>query len=303
MFRFRICRVAPVVAVISVVAASPLLPTAVQAIDTGAIKNSASAAIGLNPSALARIQRRQEAGLAACMKKQGFEYFVEGASVPQDALDGGFANRRAFVDKYGYGIATLVTPPKKGEQNKNVAYTAKLSTSDMRAYNIAFFGSPTPPANANSFEAFGPKSCVVVVNAEVYGDLGKLQQGLDKYAEVGRRVNADSSVIRTMREWSACRKKAGYSYSSDSEVEPDFTAKLNKLFTGSNALGIPDLGSIDVAGLEKLKRVERATAKADWDCSKAHLGTRDKVAAAAEKKFIAENQGIINDLKKVFAVK
>jgi hypothetical protein len=285
------------------VGASALLENPARAIDTGGVKESAGAAIGINPTSLARINRRIEEGLVACMKKQGFNYFATGIPVPQDALDGGLANRKAFVEKYGYGLATLVEPPKKGEENKNTKYTATLSKSDLRAYNVAIFGTPTPPDGQAGFDSLGAKSCFATVNKDVYGDLGKLQAGIDKYADVGRRVNADASVIKAMRDWSACMKKGGYSYAKDTDVEPDITVKLNKLFSAQTALGNPDPASVDVAGLTKLKGVERQTAKADWDCSKAHLGPRDKVATLLEKKFITENQALASELKKVFTAK
>ncbi len=285
------------------VTGSALLGSPAQAIDTGGVKESAGAAIGINPTSLARINRRVEEGLVACMKKQGFSYFATGIPVPQDALDGGLANRKAFVEKYGYGLATLVEPPKKGEEDKNTKYTATLSKSDLRAYNVAIFGTPTPPDGQAGFNSLGAKSCFATVNKAVYGDLGKLQAGIDKYTDVSRRVNADASVIKAMREWSACMKKSGYSYAKDTDVEPDLTTKLNALFTDQTALGNPDPASLDVAGLTKLKTVERQTAKTDWDCSKAHLGPRDKVATQLEKKFIAENQALANELKKVFSAK
>lgn len=306
MSRSRFSPLAPLVPLVSlaaVIAGTVFLPSSAQAIDTGGVKESAGAAVGLNPTALARINRRTEQGLVGCMKKQGFDYFADALPVPQDALDGGLGNRKAFVDKYGYGLSTLVEPPKPGERNKNTVYTSKLSPSDLRAYNVAIFGTATPPGDAAGFESLGPKSCLVVVNQAVYGDLGKLQAGLDKYADVARRVNADASVIKAMRDWSACMKKGGYSYAKDTDIEPQITEKLTKLFTAQTALGTPDPASVDVAGLNKLKTVERQTAKADWACSKAHLGQRDKVATQMEKKFIAENQPLINELKKIFTAK
>jgi hypothetical protein len=280
-----------------------ILPGSAQAIDTGGVKENAGAAIGFNATAAARIDRRTEEGLVSCMKKEGFDYFAVVSPIPADAIDGGISNRKAFVDKYGYGISTLIEPPKRGEVNKNTAYTAKLSKSDLRSYNVAIFGTPTPPDGQTGFGALGEKSCLAQVSKAVYGDLGRLQAGLDKYAEVGRRVNADAKVIKAMREWSACMKKAGYTYAKDTDVEPDLTTKVTALFSAQTALGNPDPASVDVAGLTKLKAVERQIAKADWDCSKAHLGPRDKVATQLEKKFIADNQALINDLKKVFSAK
>ena len=116
-------------------------------------------------------------------------------------------------------------------------------------------------------------------------------------------MNADTQVIKAMREWSSCMKQGGYTYAKDTEVEPALTVRFQKLFAKQSIGGGPDLDSIDVAGLNKMKTDERAIAKADWDCSKKHLAVRDKTQASLEKKFIEENRPQLDSIKKVFAAK
>ena len=277
--------------------------TPANAIDVGGVKETAGAYVGVNPTSQARLQRKQDELIATCMKKQAFQTFPNSGDIPQDALDGGLTNRKSFVDKYGYGISTLTQPPKPGTKNKNVAYVEKLSPSDLRSYNLALFGIPTAPGNDLNLGNIKPTSCVAVAFTAVYGPLQSLQGAIDKLNDIPTRVNADTQVIKAMREWSSCMKKSGYTYAKDTAVEPALIERFQKLFAKQSVAGGPDLDSIDVAGLNKMKTDERAIAKADWDCSKKHLAIRDKTQATLEKKFIEENRPDLDRIKKVFAAK
>jgi hypothetical protein len=282
----RVSRMAAVLVAGSFLAVTPLLGDgAAHAIDVGGVKESAGAYVGVNPTSQARLQRKQDELIAACMKKQAFQ-----------------TNRKSFVEKYGYGISTLTQPPKPGTKNKNVAYVEKLSPTDLRSYNIALFGVPTPGDNLN-LGNIKPTSCTAVAFTAVFGPLQSLQGAIDKLNDIPKRVNADTQVIKAMREWSNCMKQSGYTYAKDSEVEPALTVRFQKLFAKQSIAGGPDLDSIDVAGLNKMKTDERAIAKADWDCSKKHLAVRDKTQALLEKKFIEENRPQLDSIKKVFAAK
>jgi hypothetical protein len=299
----RVSRMAAVLAAGSFLAVTPLLGDgAAHAIDVGGVKESAGAYVGVNPTSQARLQRKQDELIAACMKKQAFQTFPNGADIPQDALDGGLTNRKSFVEKYGYGISTLTQPPKPGNKNKNVAYVEKLSPTDLRSYNLALFGVATPGDNLN-LGNIKPTSCTAVAFTAVYGPLQSLQGVIDKLNDIPKRVNADTQVIKAMREWSGCMKQGGYTYAKDTEIEPALNVRFQKLFAKQSIAGGPDLDSIDVAGLNKMKSDERAIANADWDCSKKHLAVRDKTQASLEKKFIEENRPQLDSIKKVFAAK
>jgi hypothetical protein len=288
----------------SFLAVAPILSaTSAHAIDVGGVKESAGAYVGVNPTSQARLQRKQDELVAACMKKQAFQAFPNGADVPQDALDGGLTNRKSFVDKYGYGISTLTQPPKPGSKNKNVAYVEKLSPTELRSYNLALYGIPTTPGNDLNLGNIKPTSCIAVAFSAVYGPLQSLQGAIDKLNDIPTRVNADTQVIKAMREWSSCMKQSGYTYAKDTEIEPALNLRFQKLFAKQSVAGGPDLESVDVAGLNKMKTDERAIAKADWDCSKKHLAIRDKIQATLEKKFIEENRPQLDQIKKVFAAK
>ena len=272
------------------------------AIDTGGNKDSVESFLGINSTGINRLQRRQEESIAQCMKKEGFEYYPEALPIPADAADGGVSNRKAFVDRYGYGIATLITPPAKGSKSKNQAYLEKLSKADKHAYYIALSGfDPAAPSGDANTAGLSSKTCTGKMAAALFGDLAKVQALFTKFEELQKRVDANAKVVKAQRDWSACMKKSGYTYTKDSDVETDLNAKLGKLYKSQpgSILGAPDPASIDVPGLAGLKKQELATAKVDWDCSKQHLGVRDQVSAELQKKFIAENQAALAAIKLV----
>lgn len=302
--RSRTTRLALFLAAGPLLAMTPLLGnSSAQAIDVGGVKESVGAYVGVNPTSQARLQRKQDELVATCMKKQAFETFPNSVDIPQDALDGGLTNRKSFVDKYGYGISTLTQPPKAGSKNKNVAYVEKLSPSDLRSYNLALYGVPTVPGNDVNLGNIKPTSCIAIAFTGVYGPLQRLQGVIDKVNDLPTRVNADTQVIKAMRDWSGCMKKSGYTYNKDTDVEPALSARFQKLFAKQSIAGGPSLDSVDVAGLDKMKNDERAIAKTDWECSTKFLAIRDKTQAALEKKFIAENRPALDDVKKIFAAK
>lgn len=290
-------------ALLAVVVFAPFVSTHnALAMDTGSNKDSIENYLGLDASGLTRLQRRQEESIAVCMKKEGFSYFPENGDIPADAVDGGVSNRKSFVEKYGYGISTLVNPPTAGSKSKNQAYVGKLSSADKRAYNVALIGGDPEKVNGNDLSALNPKTCIAKVTAQLFGDLGKLQGLFAKYSDVQKRIDASPKVVRAMRDWSGCMKKSGYTYVKDSDVGTDLQSKLTKLYkTPPSGLGAPDNSTIDTPGLAALKKQELATAGVDFDCSKKYLPVRDQVSGELQKKFIAENQAGVDQFKKVLS--
>jgi hypothetical protein len=255
------------------------------AIDTGGA-NEVSSAVGLNATTNARLNRKFEQKIAECMKGQAFSYTVVGTGLPADAADGGTSNREAYVKKYGYGISTFFDAAKKPQPDANNAYVAKLSKSDQKAYQLALLGFD-PASNADPNAQFTPKSCVGKAFA-ILGDPTSVQNLIAKVNGLTTRANSDAKVVKALREWSSCMKGAGFTYAKDTDVEPDLLKRLQKVYpTDPSQIGAAN--SFDAAGLSKLQKLERDTAKADWDCTKKHLSVRDKVLSQLNKNFLTEN--------------
>ena len=279
------------------------------AMETGSSADSVEGYLGISGSGVSRLTRRLEEGLAACMKKEGFVYTPQSNSIPADALDGGATDRKTYVDKYGYGISTLIQPPNKHKKDPNAVYLAALSKADRHSYYIALTGSDpekvgTAPASPIGFD---PKSCVGTITSGVFGNMLAVQALVTKYNDVDKRISANTDVVRAMRDWSACMKKGGFTYTKDGDVRADLNARLAKL-SGSSTRGqggalFGGNDSIDVPGLKKLQTDELALSKVDWECSKTDLGVRDKVARELRKTFIDENKAALEPLKKVFGGK
>jgi hypothetical protein len=260
------------------------------AIDTGGA-NEVVNAVGINPTTTARINRTLEQKIAECMKTEGFKYTVVGTNLPSDATDGGSSNRESFVKKYGYGISTFLDTTKKPEPDVNGAYVAKLSKSEQASYQLSLLGFD-PATNADPNAQFTPKSCVGKAFA-VIGDPTAVQNFITKLNGLTTRANADAKVVKAQREWSGCMKKAGFTFAKDTEVEPDLVKRLGKVYPTGNSTT-----TFDSAGLVKLQKLEKDTAKADWDCSKKHLAVRDTVLSQLNKTFMAENAATIAEAAK-----
>ncbi len=150
---------APVLAALALAGAVPALPA--HAMETGRAGASIEQYLDISSTGINRLQRRSEEMIAACMKQEGFQYTPTGTPIPKDAVDAISGDRKAFVQKYGYGISTFVEPPKKGAQDPNQTYVNKLSPADQRAYRIALLGfDPQKPDSAPANGMPNAKSCI-----------------------------------------------------------------------------------------------------------------------------------------------
>jgi hypothetical protein len=306
--RFRpLISIALAAGVLSALAA---FTNSVKAMETGSAADSIEGYLGISGNGLSKLTRRLEEGLSVCMKKEGFEYTPRADAIPADAIDGGATDRKKFVEKYGYGISTIVQLPSKTKKDPNTSYTDALSKADRHSYYIALIGTDPEKSGAAAPTGpggFDPKSCVGKATASVFGNMLAVGQLVSKYNDVDKRINANTDVVRAMRDWSACMKKGGFTFTKDADALEAINTRMSKLM-GAAGGGPGDLISggaakIDEPGLKTLQKAELAQSKVDWDCSKQHLGVRDKVAKDLRKQFIAENKTALEPLKKVFGSK
>lgn len=275
---------------------------AASAMDTGRAGTSIEQYLGVSVTGINRIVRRTEEMIAACMKREGFQYTPTAANIPNDASDAFSGNRKAFMQKYGYGISTFVEVPKPGAVDPNTAYVAKLSKADQRAYRVALIGTDPDRPDAQAAGAMSAKSCVGQAQRALFGDLAKIATLQSKFDDLDKRLASDAKVVKAVREWSACMKRSGYSYAKEEDVTGDLSRRLATI-TGSggplaDVLG-PAPDRIDVPGLKALQKDELAIAKVDWDCSVKHLGPRDELAKQLTKDFIDQNKTALEGLRKV----
>lgn len=286
-----------------------LAPSRAGAIDTGRSEDSVESYLGINSTGIARLTRKLDESIGACMRKEGYEYYPESADVTADLIASASLNREDFVKKYGYGISTLVAVPKPGAKSRNQAYLDKLSKADRRVYNITLIGiDPDKPSADPQSVGTDDKSCVGKAQRSLFGDLAQILALESKYEDLVKRVNANTEVVRAMRDWSACMKKAGFSYSKEEAIIADLAKRLAAVgvrgaLDGGNPLGTETERSIDRPGLSKLQKYELAIAKVDWACSKKHLGVREKIARDVNKTFIADNKLALDKVRTVFGGK
>jgi hypothetical protein len=282
------------------------LPLSSQAMETGKPEDSVEGYLGLNSTGLSRLQRRSEELVSACMKKEGFEYTPESLGFDPAAIETQTKDREAFAKKYGYGISTLIELPKPGVKSKNEQYVEKLSKADKRAYNIALLGfDPEKNPGGGSGLGLNDKNCIGKATREMFGDLAALTSLGTKFDDLEKRVAANPAVVKAVREWSACLKKSGFTYAKEDDVTGDLSGRLSKIIGPTQFPGAPPASQdkVDRPGLAKLQKDEIALAKVDWDCSKKHLGSRDKISKDLNKAFIAENRAALDKLRTTFGGK
>jgi hypothetical protein len=293
--------------VIGMVLLAPVMfETDAHAMETAKAEDTVEGYIGVGGSGIGRLQRRFEEEVGACLKKEGFEYYPENGSQAQtDAFALQSKNRADFVKKFGYGISTVLELPKIGTKSKQDQYLDKLSKADKRAFNVAFLGvDPDKPSAAGQAPGLDTKSCLGKAQKAIFGDIAALTALGQKFEDLAKRVNSDAKVVRAVREWSACMKKGGFSFTKESDANDAISNRLSKILGSSNGgFGAQDLSKVDRPGLSKLQKDELAQAKVDWECSTKHLGARNEVAKELNKLFIKDNKAALDKVKSVFGGK
>ena len=265
----------------------------------------------VNGAGIQRLARQQQEVIAACMKKQGFDYKVLGLGDFADVIGDGLDPDK-FAEKYGYGITTLINPEKAGKPatlDANATIVAKMSAAQKKSYNKALTGkeTSTPGAGAGGFGAAG---CVGESTKKLFASFAKLQALGPKFEEIQSRVNNNPKVLAGMKKWSACMKDGGYTFATDTDPGPSISKEFNEMSkasgagSGGDAAGLAgafgggaDISKLDPTKLRALQKKELTISKADRACTKKHLQDRAALQKVEEKKFIDQNRAVLEDVR------
>ncbi len=263
----------------------------------------------LDGAGLQRLARQQQEAIAGCMKKAGFEYKVVGLGDFAAVIGDGF-DPETFAEKYGYGVSTLIDPSKAGKPavlDANAALVAKMSAGQKKAYNKALTGSENTGGDAAGFGASG---CVGESTKKLFSSLTKLQALGGKFSEIQSRVSNNPKVLAGMKGWSACMKKDGYTFRTDTEPPTTISKELTALVSASGATGggngaglfgalggSVDASKLDPSKLRSLQKRELAISKSDRSCTKKHLKDREVLQKGEEKKFIDQNRAVLEAVR------
>ena len=238
-------------------------------------KDAGTEEFGMSHKELVVAVEKVESVIAQCMRAQGFEYLA----VDYDTVRKGMSadkklpgvSESEFVDRYGFGVATLYTgrppqlesgysPGKLGLGERNVAIYKGLSAPDQVAYSRALFG-PNPDATfATSLERENFARVGGCTRKGVEQVFTPEQLGTSYYNPKDEQINKDPRMKAALRKYAEGMRKLGFDYSHPDQVEPDVRKRLEVLTQGQSILA-DRLSSEQRGALKELQNYERRVAK------------------------------------------
>ena len=229
---------------------------------------------GLTTKQLVQYVERVEAGIAKCMRAQGFEYIAADYETVRKGMSADKKlpgmSEEDFIAKHGFGAATMYTgeamqlasgysPAKVGLGERNVNLFKNLSTASQAAYNRALLGQNTDATFAiglerENFARVG--GCTLEAVKQVFTPE---QLSASYYNPKDAIVNKDPRMKAALRKFAGEMRKLGYDYNHPDEVEPDVRKRLDTLTKGGT-LAVDKMSAEQLAAFKTLQNFERRVA-------------------------------------------
>jgi hypothetical protein len=180
-----------------------------------------------------------------------------------------------FIEKYGYGIATLYTglapqlnegysPARVGLGERNVEIFKALSAAERVAYSRALGGADASATLAVGLETEDFSRCGGCTREAVEEVFGEAQLRASYYNPVDAKINEDPRMKKALREYAKEMREAGFDYSHPDEVEADIRTQLNEI-TDNGSLPVEAMSAERMAALLKLREYELRVAVLDFE--------------------------------------
>ena len=229
---------------------------------------------GMTQRQLVQAIEETESIISKCMREQGFQYIAANyntvhAGMKADKSMPGLTEEE-FINKYGFGVATMYTggapqlangysPAKAGLGERNVEYFKTLSPADQVAYNRALFGENTSATFAVALETENLSQCDGCTRKAIEQVFKPEQRKSNYYSPQSALINNDPRMKAALRKFMAEMKKAGFDYNHPDDVEPDIRTRLAAL-TNNSSIPIAKMSADQQTGLRKLQDFERRVA-------------------------------------------
>jgi len=229
---------------------------------------------GLSQRELVQAIEKVEAGIAKCMREQGFTYVPADYATVRKGMTSdknipGMSDLE-FVQKYGWGISTLYTgrapqlaegysPARVGLGPRNVEIYGKLSPSDQVAYNRALLGNNLNVTFAVALESEDFSGCGGCTRTAIAQVFKPVQLTASYYNPTDALVYRDPRIKAALRFYALEMRKAGFSFSHPDEAENDIRRRLAALTEGG-ALTPEAMSREQRAALKELQAYELRSA-------------------------------------------
>lgn len=255
------------------------------------------------PERFRKQAQRQQALIATCMARQGFEYLpVEPpAPSPSGTASRDRLTRRQYVERYGFGISTTLSAPTRPAESAttttlddpNSKILGRLSNTAREAYNRALYGQP-PATGGCQGEAVASLASRAVdpVISQVEPQLARL------YGHVAD----DPGLLVAQRNYGTCMSKAGHPSLHQPQDALDLVSdRLEQARVGTATAGLAGpVGPTsdqsvryDSQLLAATQQFELRLAKDDYRCGLPLERVRLAVQRALEQHFIDENRDLL----------
>ena len=248
--------------------------------------------IALRAGDLVQLEREAEAGIAECMKREGFEYLPIDFAAQFGPSDGGAdPDTRAYAEANGYGISIrpFDAPAPDEIVDPNDEIRNQLSDAELQAYELALFGEPPAEGEAVSLE--DQTGCFAEAYEEVFAaeaQLGSVERFFgefgDELTELEDRFRADPRYLELESQWATCMSAAGFNVATREEIFVELNRRMSDV---GAALEPGEEPSAEIeAQMDAVRDWERSVAVAEWDCNEPIEGELKRLRYGYEALFI-----------------
>jgi hypothetical protein len=295
----------PAARVASVVVVSVLLLQAgckKQTAETGEAP-SVDEQVGLDSEGILRRQAQAENLIRDCMKAKGFDYVpVDPVAQRAELVGAAGLTEEEFENQYGYGITTLYEQRREVALGPNEKIRNSLSDPEKAAYDRALYGEdPTATfdvvLDTGDFSRLG--GCLREATENVFGGVETLESLQSKLDDLDERILQDPRMVKAIKNWSQCMKKAGYDLEDPEQVDVVLKKKLDAIVGPSERQSTPgsEPPPYDRQALAALQREEVAMVRADVACEKSEIApVEEKVRPEFEREFREKNAGLLKEI-------
>lgn len=206
-------------------------------------------------------ERERQTLVAECMAAQGFEYvpIEPGQGMGISAYPGEGLSPAAFVEEYGYGMATLfeesfISPEENEFVDPNAATVEAMSETERLAWDTALFGSfeeqgPPLPAGdtgeeqatettvdeATVAESFYGGGCEGEASEAVYaGQEDQFEEFNDLFEDYDERLRSDRRFVDAEAAWVSCMADEGYDFAEVQDAPNSVNERMEEVYSSTD---------------------------------------------------------------------
>lgn len=258
---------------------------------------------------------RVEDLVAACMKREGFEYTPELGNGSRYSTENALqVQDEAWVSQNGYGITAAAPALASGgelELSPNEERLQSLTEAEVAEYVEQLYGTDFRDPDAEQAALHGEASgcwgsarAEAAAQSELVGDRPQHASLIERLNEMFLGLRDDPMVQAAERDWADCMADAGHAdFSTRSESYRSISDELALLIEPNPAAETAGQRASESA-LSDLKKREVEIALSDLDCMRETNYTErtNEVSALLEAQFVTDNKVELDEMLAVQAL-